>query len=216
MKYIKILGNGPSIKNFNYNFRDDNIIIGTNNIILDKKFSQNKNYIYTAYDKSFFKKKNVKWLNALNESKCQVYFTKKDYFYVKSFLKKKIKNFNFLKKYKFINKFIKKFSTYNNKLSTVIIERAIPLSLYIAMTYKIKFINLYGCEFNYYLNKKGKLTYKSYFYGNNNKYFRHTLDSATKWKEYNIKKFVKIKFYLNNLGLFIKDKTPNGSLNFLN
>ena len=77
MKNIIILGNGPSIKKFRFKSTRNSFVIGTNNLIHNKTFSQNKNYIYTAYDESFFKNNNIKWLNAINRSKCQIFFSKK-------------------------------------------------------------------------------------------------------------------------------------------
>jgi len=209
-----ILGNGPSIKKFKY--KKNANVIGTNNLIYKKKFSQNKKYIYTAYDENFFKNNNIKWINAINKSKCQIYFSNQNKKFISKNLKIKVKNFNLLKKKKIVKDFIKKFSTKKKLMSTVIIERAIPIAIYLAINDNIKRIKLYGCEFNYYLKKNGKLSIKSYYYGKKNIFFKHKRTTADKWSKLNIKKFKKIKFYLNKFGIFISDKTPKGSLNFLN
>ena len=45
-KKIIILGNGPSIKKFQFKSIKNSFVIGTNNLIYSKIFSQNKNHIY--------------------------------------------------------------------------------------------------------------------------------------------------------------------------
>jgi len=215
-KKIIILGNGPSIKKFQFKSIKNSFVIGTNNLIYSKIFSQNKNHIYTAYDPSFFKKKNINWINAINRSKCKIYFSKKNKILISKKLKIKINDFDLLIKNKFVKRFIKIFSNKKKLMSTVIIERAIPIAIDLAIKNEISHIKLYGCEFNYFLKKNGNLSNKSYFYGKNNNFFEHTKVSADKWREFNVNQFKKIKVFLNNFEVFISDKTPNGSLNFLN
>ena len=214
-KKIIILGNGPSIKKFQFKSIKNSLIIGTNNLIYNKLFSQNKNYIYTAYDKSFFKN-NINWLNAINKSRCKIFFSKKDKNLVLNNLKIKIKNFDLLKTETKVKNFLNKFSTKKSLMSTVIIERALPLAIYLALKNKISVINLFGCEYNYFLKKNGSLSYRSYFYRKKNIFFKHTIHTSEKWKLVNIRKFLKIKSYLKNLKIKIIDNTKNGSLNFLN
>jgi hypothetical protein len=216
MKNIIILGNGPSIKKFRFKSIRNSFIIGTNNLIHNKIFSQNKNYIYTAYDESFFKNNNIKWLNAINRSKCQIFFSKNDKNSVLNDLKIKINNFDLLKRKTAVKNFLNKFSTNKNLMSTVIIERALPLAIYLAVKNKISVINLLGCEFNYFLKKNGRLSDRSYFYGKKNIFFKHTINTSEKWKLVNISKFLKIKSYLKSLKIKIIDNSKNGSLNFLN
>ena len=157
MKKIIILGNGPSIKKINFNNFKKEIVIGTNNIYLKKKFNEIKNAYYTIYDKRFFNPIEVQLKNFLKKFKGKIYLPNKYKKKVTKIIKKNVIFDN--TKNKLANKFAKKFCNQKDLLGTVIIEMAIPLALLL----KAKHIVLYGCEFDYKL-KKNRLTNSSYFY----------------------------------------------------
>lgn len=211
MNKISIIGNGPSIKNLKLYKLKNSFIIGTNNIIKKKEFLLNKNYFFCAYDEGLLKDET--WIKKYFEFKGKSfldfkYKNKTDYNFKKSF-----KN---IKAEKLVKNFLKKFGDRRKAVGTIVVEMAIPIAIYLAKRHKIKEIYLYGCEFNYKL-KNNKLSNKSYFYNSSKKVgFKHTLKSSEIWKKNNIIKFKKIKIFLLKEKIKIYDKTPKGSLNFLN
>ena len=212
MKKILLIGNGPSIKNLKLYKLKNSFIVGTNNIIKKKEFLSNKNYYFCAYDeglledktwiKNFLKFKGKSFLDFEHRKK------KSDFFFKKNFKK--------IKEEKLVRSFLKKFGDRRRTTGTVIVEMAIPIAIYLAKRYKISEIYLYGCEFNYKLKNK-KLSNQSYFYNSvRNVGFKHTFKSSESWKKNNILKFKKIKIFLSKEKINICDKTPKGSLNFIN
>jgi len=209
MKKIIILGNGPSIKEIDLNDFKKEIVIGTNNIYLKRKFTNIKNSYFTIYDKRFFNPIEKKLKNFLKKFRGKIYLPNK----YKKKVKKIIKKENFFKgtKNRLVNEFTKKFCNQKDLFGTVVIEMAIPLALFL----KAKHIVLYGCEFDYKL-KKNKLTNKSYFYNiKSKKNFDHNEISSRKWSLHQIKSFKKIQLFLKKNKILIEDKTKNGKLNFL-
>ena len=190
MKKIIILGNGPSIKKINLNDFKKEIVIGTNNIYLKKKFINIKNSYYTIYDKRFFNPIEKKLKNFLKNFRGKIYLPNKYKKEVEEIIKKE--NFFKVTKNTLAKQFTKKFCDQKDLFGTVIIEMAIPLALFL----KAKHIVLYGCEFDYKL-KKDKLTSKSYFYNiKSKKNFDHTAISSRKWSLHQIKSLKKIQFFL--------------------
>jgi len=209
MKKIIILGNGPSIKKINFNNFKKEVVIGTNNIYLKKKFNEIKNAYYTIYDKRFFNPIEVQLKNFLKKFKGKIYLPNKYKKKVTKIIKKNVIFDN--TKNKLANKFAKKFCNQKDLLGTVIIEMAIPLALLL----KAKHIVLYGCEFDYKL-KKNRLTNSSYFYNvKPKKKFDHDEISSKKWSKHQIKSFKKIRLFLKKNNILIEDKTLNGKLTFL-
>lgn len=211
MNKISIIGNGPSIKNLKLSKLKNSFIIGTNNILKKKSFLLNKNYFFCAYDEGLLEDKT--WIKNFLKFKGKTFL---DFDYKKKTDYNFKKNFRDIKKEKLVRSFLKKFKDRRRAVGTVIVEMAIPIAIYLARRYNISKVYLYGCEFNYKLKNK-KLSNHSYFYNSaKNVGFKHTFKSSESWKKNNILKFKKIKLFLSKEKISIYDKTPKGSLNFLN
>lgn len=209
MDRIIILGNGPSIKKLNFKVLKKEVVIGTNNIFLNKKFSKIKNSYFTIYDKRFFNPIKEPLKKFIKKFKGNIYIPHK---YKKEITKIKKQKIIFDNKNLKIQKsFKKKFCNQKDLLGTVIIEMAIPLALYL----KVKKIILYGCEFDYKL-KNNQLSNKSYFYKSNlNQQFDHNQFTAKKWSEHQIRNFKKVNIFLKKNNIKLEDTTPGGKLFFL-
>jgi hypothetical protein len=210
---VSILGNGPSIKFFKGYSSHNNLIIGTNNIFYLKQFNivNPLNTFYTVYEERFFKKKAKIWLNQVKNFRGKVFFPN-DW---KSRVElKDIRNIKFSlprSNEKLIKNYMKLFCDKKDLKSSVIIESAIPL----AISLKAKLINLYGCEFKYKLDNEANLTKNSYFYKQKNDGFEHTKKSEKIWSEIQCLKLKKIKIFLAEHDIVLKDMTINGSLRFI-
>jgi hypothetical protein len=210
---ISILGNGPSIKFFKQYSKPNNLIIGTNNIFFLKQFNilNPSNTFYTVYDERFLKKKTQIWINQIKNFKGKVFFPDN---WKNRIEFKNTHNIKFsLPKSNevLIKNYLRMFCDKKDLKSSVIIECAIPL----AIAFKPKLINLYGCEFKYKLDRDANLTKNSYFYSHENKLFEHTKNSEKSWTEIQNFKLKKIKTFLAEHNIVLKDMTINGNLKFI-
>jgi hypothetical protein len=210
---VSILGNGPSIKFFKGCSSHNNLIIGTNNIFYLKQFNilNPLNTFYTVYEERFFKKKSRIWLDQVKNFKGKAFFPN----YWKNRIElRNIHNIKFSlprSNEQLIKNYLKMFCDKKDLKSSVIIECAIPL----AISLKAKLISLYGCEFKYKLDKKENLSKNSYFYNHKNDEFEHTKKTEKIWSEIQNLKLKKIKIFLAEHDIALKDMTINGSLKFI-
>ena len=213
MLVANIFGNGPSLKFFKLKNISNNFIIGTNNIFYLNQFNliNNEKNFYTAYDERFLKKGNKDWLNQVKNFKGKVFFPQ-SWKNLKELNKIKKINFSLPKKnFNLVQSYMKLFSNSDDLKSSVIITSAIPL----ALSLEVDLINLYGCEFKYNLDKNSKLTKNSYFYKKENYGFEHSKKTEKLWSKIQYNKLKKIKSFLNNHNVALKDMTINGNLKFI-
>ena len=198
---INVLGNGPSLKN--YTWPKDIITIGTNWILNNKDFIKIKNYYYVVYDENFFLNKEIKWLKLLNKLKAEKVYVPNHW--INSDTKfNRFQNFQNLKKDKdpILNDY---FDLFWNNVENVIFKCAIPLAIHL----KSNDIRLYGCDFNYRIEKNNTLNNSSYFYHRKNHLtdFTHTTESALLWSQKSNETFNYIKKYLNNFSIKLNNKS---------
>ena len=213
MLTVSILGNGPSLKFFQKINSPNNLIIATNNIFFLKHFNviNQSNNFYTAYDERFFKKGFANWFLNLQKFRGKIFF-QSSWKHRKELIKLKKINYYLPKKnYSLVKSYSKMFADTDNLKSSVVITRAIPLALSLG----VKVINLYGCEFKYKFNSNSKLTSGSYFYKEKNYGFEHSNLSAQIWSKIQYHKLKRIKSFLSNHNITLKDLTINGNLKFI-
>lgn len=213
MLNASILGNGPSLKFFKTSDNINNLIIGTNNIFYLNQFNfiKQKNKFYTVYDERFFNKGFVKWIHQIKKFKGKIFFPK---VWKNKKELKNIKNINYSlpkKNFNLVKNYLKLFHNVDDLKSSVIINSAIPL----ALSLNVKSISLYGCEFRYRLDINSKLTTRSYYYNQKNYGFEHTRVTEQLWSDIQCQKLKKIKLFLLDNKVTLKDMSIYGKLKFM-
>lgn len=163
-----LLGLGPSLKNYNLTkMTGKNVNITFNAAIFDSDIMAVTNWVI-VHDSRFNRDDYLKRLTELNITKVASFGL------FEESLRRNPDLLNKMHKNELIHKFWGNLVK-EELLLNVVIDFGIPFASYIGA----KEINLYGCDFNYFLDEKGKAGYFDNFSGNFA--FDHNKDSHANW-----------------------------------
>lgn len=193
---VAILGNGPSLVLDKALFAPFEKILITNRLIWENFSSWDKHIAYVCSDERF--STSAEWVAAIQNTTYEVFLSENlASIFSEGSSNKPIHSYRNLQGKQITNEFLDLFPLVQDMNANVVLDLGIPVALFFGASE----ICLFGCEFDYKLNRPSD---KPNYYDNYQKRgiaFDHSVSSSKKWSHHNQLKFLDIENFLSTHGV---------------